>query len=85
MTDKEKLLKTIQMYDFTLYELNLYLDTHPHCQNALNYYRKYSKLKNDAVAEYSRRFSPITAEDLQPDANHWDWASSPFPWERSCD
>jgi spore coat protein JB len=85
LTDQQRLLKTIQQYDFTLYELNLYLDTHPHCQKGLTSYRKYLKLKQDAVAEYTKRYAPITAEDLLPDATHWDWASSSFPWERSCD
>lgn len=85
MNDKEKLLKTIQMYDFSLYELNLYLDTHPHCQNALHYFRKYSILKNKAVDEYTRRFGPITAEQLNDNATSWEWSTKPFPWERSCD
>lgn len=85
MNDREKLLKTIQMYDFSLYELNLYLDTHPNCQRALNYFKKYLTLKNKAVDEYTRRFGPITAEHLNDDTTSWEWATQPFPWERSCD
>lgn len=73
------------MYDFSLYELNLYLDTHPNCQNALTYFKKYSALKNKAVQEYNRRFGPLTAEQLEPNSTTWDWATTPFPWERSCD
>lgn len=85
VNDKSKLLKAIQMYDFSLYELNLYLDTHPNCKHALAYFRKYSALKNQAVQEYTQRYGSITAEDLNPDATSWEWATSPFPWERSCD
>jgi len=85
LNDKEKLLKTIQMYDFSLYELNLYLDTHPNCQHALNYFKKYLSLKNKAVDEYTQRFGPITAEHLNDNSTSWDWATKPFPWERSCD
>lgn len=85
MNDKDKLLKTIQMYDFALYELNLYLDTHPHCQNALGYFRKYSALKSKAVNEYTKRFGSLTADQLDSNANTWEWATTPFPWERSCD
>ena len=35
MCDKERLLRNLQMIDFALTEVNLYLDTHPHCPEAL--------------------------------------------------
>ena len=35
------LLRAIQMYDFYLYELNLYLDTHPNDNQALALFKKY--------------------------------------------
>jgi spore coat protein JB len=85
MSDKERLLKTIQAYDFSLYELNLYLDTHPNCQHGLAYFRKYLALKSKALEEYNRRFGSITAEQLEPNATTWEWSTTPFPWERGCD
>lgn len=85
MDDRERLMKAIQTYDFALYELNLYLDTHPNCQHALGYYRKYSRLKSKAVDEYTDRYGAITAEQLPADANGWEWSTTPFPWERGCD
>lgn len=85
MSDKDRLFKTIQMYDFTLYELNLYLDTHPRCTHALAQYKKYAKLLNDATNEYNSRFGSITANSVSKDATMWDWSTTPFPWERSLD
>ena len=39
------LLRAIQMYDFYLYELNLYLDTHPNDSQALSLFKKDTTLK----------------------------------------
>ena len=48
------LLRKIQQYDFSLKELNLYLDTHPDCRRALAMFRKYQKLRTDAAKAIAR-------------------------------
>lgn len=80
--ERNKLLHTIQMYDFALYELNLYLDTHPDCTEAIKYFRQYKELRNCAYDEYSSRFGPLTAV-LNNCESHWEWIDEPWPWERS--
>ena len=45
MHEKQMLLKAIQKYDFALYDLNLYLDTHPHSKEALQLFQKYKMMK----------------------------------------
>ena len=40
MTEREKLLGRVRMYDFALVEVIEYLDCHPDCEAALNYYRE---------------------------------------------
>ena len=44
-TSREELLKQLSALDFTIIELNLYLNTHPHDRNAL------IKKHNTAVAQ----------------------------------
>lgn len=75
------LLKKIQTYDFMLFELNLYLDTHPNCQHALEMHRRYTELLNSATEEYQRRFGPLTAR-MAGSGETWRWVDSPWPWER---
>lgn len=82
MNEKNILMKKIQQYDFTLKELNLYLDTHPYCRNALAMFAKYRKLRESAVTEYTRKFGIITPEQ-NTNLESWDWIDDPFPWERS--
>ncbi|MCI7804729.1 MAG: spore coat protein CotJB [Oscillospiraceae bacterium] len=80
--DKDKLFRTIQMYGFAIDEIVLYLDTHPNCQNALNYYHKYNELKREAVEEYNRLYGPLTAKQVRS-REKWTWTNEPWPWERS--
>lgn len=76
------LLRRIKQYDFTLKELNLFLDTHPNSSRALAMFAKYRKLRENAVAEYNDRFGPLTPEQNQ-NLQSWDWIADPWPWERS--
>lgn len=79
--DKKRLFKTIQMYGFAIDEIVLYLDTHPNCRNALNYYHKYNNLRSAAVEEYNKNFGPLTAKQVQSQEK-WTWTHEPWPWER---
>ena len=81
MNDQKMLLSKIKKYDFTLKELNLYLDTHPVCRRALAMFRKYSELRKNAIDEYVRRFGPL-APDRSADNERWTWIDDPWPWER---
>ncbi|WP_297956864.1 spore coat protein CotJB [uncultured Ruminococcus sp.] len=81
MNERNMLLGKIKKYDFTLKELNLYLDTHPNCRRALAMFRKYKELRSDAAEEYTRRFGPITPEQVS-DSRRWTWVDDPWPWER---
>ncbi len=82
MENKAKhLMRLIQMYDFYLYELQLYLDTHPTCPNGLQAFRKYKELRNNAVKTYTESYGPITAVDSNC-SNVFEWAKGPWPWEK---
>ena len=41
MNERQRLLNKIKKYDFSLKELNLYLDTHPDCRRALALFNNY--------------------------------------------
>ncbi len=83
MTEKKKLLMTIQQYSFVLYETALYLDTHPTCKDALDYFNMYNLKLKEAVCEYETKYGPLTIHG-QSDANVWQWVCEPWPWEYDC-
>ncbi len=80
---REKLFACITATSFVLDDLRLFLDTHPNDQNALCYWKKYEKVRNDAVEEYTRCYGPISAYNVDVD-NCWTWIEEPWPWEVRC-
>lgn len=49
MNRREALMKRLQMYDFVLTETGLFLDSHPKHAEALEYYEKYLKLREETL------------------------------------
>ena len=81
MKSKTELMQIIQKSDFALYDLTLYLDTHPKCKEAMGLFAKYKAIRENAVEEYTKRFGPLTAFQSMAETK-WDWGKGPQPWER---
>ncbi len=76
------LLRAIQMYDFYLIDLNLFLDTHPNDRKALAKFNEMREKRQQAYDAYIAKYGPITA--VQSDSeDYFDWIDGPWPWERS--
>ena len=79
MTEREMLTRKFAAADFSLYEMRLFLDTHPHDCEALNKFKEY-RAKRDLIAdEYQCKFGPLT--DSANDYQQWDWIKNPWPWD----
>ncbi len=78
--DRCRLLYMIQAYDFALTDVGEYLNTHPNCKAAINYYKKYQRLYNQAVADYTARFGALDSKSVTDD-NRWTWIDGPWPWQ----
>ena len=76
-----ELKKKIQELSFTLVELNLYLDTHPDCRQALELYNRYSDELAQLRAEYVAEYGPLMNFGTCPAGNSFSWVNSPWPWE----
>ena len=81
MTDKEKLLGRVRMYDFALVEVIEYLDGHPDNAAALKYYNEMRTAFDKAAAEYEDAFGPLTAREVDTRVGNWRWIDDPWPWE----
>ena len=80
MDDKQVLLNRIQICDFVLTEVNLYLDTHPNDKAALDYYKKHLDMRNEAHALYVKKYGPLTSGDYDGGPT-WNWVDGPWPWQ----
>lgn len=80
MTEREKLMQQVRMYNFALIEAALFLDSHPKNAAALAYHRKNQAKYDEAVAAYEMKFGPLSNLRTQ-DGNEWHWIDDPWPWE----
>ncbi len=80
MTERRKLMEAVYANGFAADDARLFLNTHPNCKEALDYYNKKVSLYNQAVDRYEEKFGPIRPEKGGADGS-WSWATTPWPWE----
>lgn len=73
------LMHQLQMVDFMLDDLQLYLDTHPHDTNAIAQYNEGVKKSRALTKQIERIYGPIN-EDSYSGAP-WQWKDAPWPWQ----
>lgn len=79
MEDKRTLLHRIRVCDFILNETALFLDTHPDCTEALEYYQRHLVMQKEAHEKYVAAYGPLNRGDYQ--GGCWKWVDGPWPWE----
>lgn len=82
--DKEALLQFINEVSFAITDINLFLDTHPCDEDALEYYEKYKELRLEALNEYAKYYGPLLADNVETKCGRWQWVEGPWPWEGGC-
>ncbi len=76
---RQKLLRKVQQHGFAMLEAGLFLDGHPTCTRALQYFEKHRNTYMESVAEYEKAFGPINMKNNTCSA--WNWIQGPWPWE----
>lgn len=79
--EKEAMLMSFQQYNFSLTDLDLYLDNYPNDKNALNLYKQYLIIYKDIKKEYEKKYGPLKCSSIYIGDNNWQWNKSPWPWE----
>jgi spore coat protein JB len=78
--NRERMLKEVMAADFTVYDLALYLDTHPTDQRALAIFNNAAHHAKMMRCRYEQMYGPLT---FYSGANStWRWIESPWPWEK---
>lgn len=73
------LLREITALEFTVIELNLYLDTHPGDREALNRFNR-TVMELRALKEaYDRDYGMLTPDSRS--SCPWEWLRGPWPWQ----
>lgn len=77
---RERALKQLSAYDFAQLELNLFLDTHPCNQKALNEFHRINQKAKELRRCYEEEFGALTTSEVSCQ-DEWAWINSPWPWE----
>lgn len=81
MENRNNLICKIQEYNFTAYDLLLYLDTHPDDRKAFSMFQEMVKKTKELIAEYEKEYGPLTPYSAAGQ-NCFNWLNSPWPWEK---
>ena len=81
---QRELMEKIRSLSFVKTELELYLDTHPRCKVALDYYYQTLDALNNLAEEYQAKYGPIVAAG-STGSEEWAWVKEPWPWHRDSD
>ena len=90
--EKHNLLAYITQVSFAMDDTVLFLDTHPCDKDALCYYNKLKKEREEAEefedfreificwVQSCSKYGPLSKYDV-PDSCYWEWVKDPWPWE----
>ncbi len=81
--DCDDLMRRLTELQFAAIDLNLFLDTHPCDEAALEMFKKVMKTIESVKMDYIRKYGPLKAGD-SADEVPFQWASYEFkwPWEK---
>lgn len=77
-----QLMDRINEVSFAVNDMQLYLDTHPTCERGMRFMREKLAERQMLLAEYARRFGPLTIDSADLSDNTWQWMEQPFPWQQ---
>ncbi len=75
-----QLLHFIDVVSFQVIDTQLFLDSHPTDEEAIQYFNYFADLRRQGLSTYAQMYSPLTIDTAMP-CESWDWATSPWPWE----
>jgi len=82
--NREMMLKELMELDLRLYDLLLYLDTHPFEHKAVDEYNKSANKCKAMTQHFEKLYGPLTISDKDNNTTPWEWIKSPWPWQ-NCD
>lgn len=83
MTEREILMKKLASYQFIIYDLQLYLDTHPNDKATIARIEEFTEKLKPIKKSFEEKYGPLFAKNNNK--NKWKWIKSPWPWENEED
>ncbi len=80
--ERAELLRQVQMHQFAMYDLALYLDTHPTDSDALDALLAHRDACERVTAVYVKRFGALRKDQVGAEHGWAAWSNTPWPWEK---
>lgn len=74
-----RLLREIQAVDFAVYDLALFLDTHPDCRRALEDHNRFAQRSKQLKSTFEQRYGPLRLDSVSQ--YPYRYIDDPWPWE----
>ena len=74
-----QLKRRMDALSFSIWELHLFLDSHPYNQDATKKYWEYKEKLKELKEEYKRLYG--TPYENSEETCRWQWINSPWPWQ----
>lgn len=82
MISHQELMKAINEVSFAINDMQLYLDTHPTDQHALEDIRMLIDKRKKYQEIHTRYYGPLTMDTAMDNcSDSWAWILQPWPWE----
>nr|WP_034644887.1 spore coat protein CotJB [Bacillus methanolicus] len=75
------ILEELQVIQFVLVELNLYLDTHPNDIEAIEQFNLFEEMRKNTAEKFEKKFGPLFNFGLSTSGVPWQWVEQPWPWQ----
>ena len=77
--NRDDMLRELMALDFVAVDLQLFLNTHPDDEEALEKYNQTVIEANRLRSEYEKNYGPLTSFRSVSDFP-WQWEDDPWPW-----
>ena len=75
---RQEMLRKLSSVSFAMFDLHLYLDTHPRDSKAMSLYNRYEQRMIQIKSDFEKLYGPLTFSSAE---NAADWLKSPWPWD----
>lgn len=79
--ERDSLLLNIQILQFALNDLNIYLDLYPKDKECINLFNKYNSELQKYKNAFENKYGPITVDGIKYQ-NEFTWIKNPWPWDK---
>lgn len=78
---QQQMLRELMALDFSIIDMQLYLDTHPNDQRAIMYFNSLVQRASVLRQTYQQKYGPLMVNTTTSSCP-WQWIKDPWPWEK---